>query len=326
MNGEDDHEGWALLGVGGAHMDRIGHVSGAFHAGASNPGRLVTSVGGGALNALRNAVLRGAGPAALLSARGGDHDGAILAETIEAAGIGDLSAVFLDRRTASYTAILSGDGEQIAGLADMAIYETALPRQLRRKALREAIANARAILVDANLPEAALRAVAERAAGPIFAIAISPAKAPRLTAIAPRIHTVFMNRREAKALTGHDDARQCLDGLAALGFSRAVITDGSRAVLVLEGEARSAVIPPPASKVADVTGAGDALAGATLAALLKDGRSGLSDAVRSGVAAAQLTLRVESPVAQALAGADFDTIRAATAVREIETLEEEEGA
>jgi sugar/nucleoside kinase (ribokinase family) len=208
----------------------------------------------------------------------------------------------------------------------MAIYETALPRQLRRKALREAISNARAILVDANLPEAALRAVAERAVGPIFAIAISPAKAPRLTAIASRIHTIFMNIREAKALTGHDDARQRLDGLAALGFSRAVITDGSRAVLVLDGEACQAVIPPSAAKVADVTGAGDALAGATLAALSKDNNTGLADAVRSGVAAAQLTLRVEGPIAQALTGAEFDAIRAATTIRELETLEKEANA
>jgi len=158
---------FALLGIGGAHVDRIGHVEGRYHPGASNPGHLTSSVGGGALNALRNARLRDVGPIGLISARGGDHDGAIVGDTIDKAGIADMSAVFLDRRTASYTAILETGGDQVAGLADMDIYETALPRQLRRKALRDAVTSANALLVDANLPVAALQTVCDLAAGPV---------------------------------------------------------------------------------------------------------------------------------------------------------------
>jgi len=311
-----------LLGIGGAHMDRIGHISGAYHAGASNPGRLMTTVGGGALNALRTARLAGTGPVALISARGGDHDGAIVADTIEAAGLEDLSAVFLDRRTASYTAILDASGEQIAGLADMEIYETALPRQLRRKALREAIAMAKAVMVDANLPVAGLEAAAGHATGPIFAIAISPAKVLRLSAIAGRIDTVFMNRREMKALTGQDRDAPGLDGLAALGFGRAVVTGGAGPVLVQDAGARHEAYPPALDTVADVTGAGDALAGATIHALLGNPDLALADAVRFGVAAAQMTLRTEGPVAETLSGAESEAIRAACTIREMQPNEE----
>ena len=311
-----------LLGIGGAHMDRIGHISGPYHAGASNPGRLVTTVGGGALNALRTARLAGTGPVALISARGGDHDGTIVADTIEAAGLEDLSAVFLDRRTASYTAILDASGEQIAGLADMEIYETALPRQLRRKALREAVASAKAILVDANLPVAGLEAAAGHATGPIFAFAISPAKVLRLTAIAGRIDTVFMNRREMKALTGQDHDAPGLDGLADLGFGRAVVTGGAGPVLVQDAGARHEVYPPPLDTVADVTGAGDALAGATIHALLRNPDLALADAVRFGVAAAQMTLRTEGPVAETLSGPEPEAIRAACTIREMQPNEE----
>ena len=53
------------------------------------------------------------------------------------------------------------------------------------------------------------------------------------------------------------------------------------------------ILPPPPSKVADVTGAGDALAGATVAALLRG--LPLRAALREGVAAA--TLAVESAAA-----------------------------
>lgn len=319
MRDTDNKSAWALLGVGGAHVDRIGHVSGPFHAGASNPGRLTASVGGGALNGLRNARLAGVDPVALVSARGGDHDEAIVADAIDGAGIFDLSAVFLDRRSASYTAILDETGEQVAGLADMDIYETALPRQLRRKALREAISNARAVLVDANLPVPALEAVAGLKTGALFAIAISPAKAPRLAGIAGTIDTVFLNRRELAVLSGHEADVRGLGALAALGFRSAVVTGGGEPVLVLDGNERHEVVPPPLSEIADVTGAGDALAGATIAALLDDPAISLAEAVRSGIAAAQLTLRAEGPVAASLSGPDFDAIRDVCLVRALQT-------
>jgi pseudouridine kinase len=305
---------FALLAIGGAHVDRIGHITGRYHPGASNPGHLVASVGGGAFNALRNAVLRGATPAAMLSARGGDDDAALVAGTIEQAGIADLSAVFLDRRTASYTAILDSSGEQIAGLADMEIYETALPRQLRRRTVREAISVAKAILVDANLPEAALGTICDLADGPVFAVAISPAKAVRLAAVADRIATVFMNRREMNAL-GDGTGASGPAGLAARGFRRAVVTGGAAPVLVLDGDALLAVEPPPAETVADVTGAGDSLAGATIARLIAEPGISLAEAARDGIAAAQLTIRATGPVADSLTEPDFDAIRKKTAIR-----------
>lgn len=314
---------FALLGIGGAHVDRIGHVAGQYHAGASNPGHLMSSVGGGALNALRNARLRGIGSVGLISARGGDHDGAIVGDTIEKAGITDMSAVFLDRRTASYTAILDTGGDQIAGLADMEIYETALPRQLRRKALREAVALSKALLVDANLPVAALQTICDLATAPVYAIAISPAKAERLLAVAGRIATVFMNRREMVALTSGTSAKG-LTGLAARGFRRAVVTGGSGPVLVLDGDYRFAVSQPEAVGITDVTGAGDALAGATIAALVQSPEITLAEAARDGIAAAQLTIRTAGPIADRLTGRAFEAIREKTDIDALPTGEEDE--
>lgn len=314
---------YVLLAIGGAHVDRIGHVAGRYHPGASNPGQLTASVGGGAFNALRNAVLRGAMPAGMLSARGGDDDGTLVAGTIEQAGIADISAVFLDRRTASYTAILDSGGEQIAGLADMDIYETALPRQFRRKPVRETISSARAVLVDANLPEAALQTICDLAQGPVFAVAISPVKAMRLAAVADRIAVAFMNRREMKAI-GAETGASGLTGLAARGFKRTVVTGGARPVLVLDGDKRFAVEQPPAETVADVTGAGDSLAGATIARLVAAPDTPLAEAVRDGVAAAQLTIRAPGPVANRLTGPAFDAIRDKTAIRPLTENEDQE--
>ena len=318
---DPDDRPFALLATGGAHVDRIGHVAGPYHPGASNPGRLTASVGGGAFNALRNAVLRGVRPAGMLSARGGDDDGALVGGMIERAGIADLSAVFLDRRTASYTAILDSTGEQIAGLADMDIYETALPRQLRRKALRETIGAANALLVDANLPETALQAVCDLASGPVFAVAISPAKAVRLIPVAGRIAVAFMNRREMNALSEGTGASG-LAGLAARGFRRAVLTGGAGPVLVLDDGKNFAVEQPVAEIVADVTGAGDSLAGATIARLIAEPEMPLAEAVRDGIAAAQLTIRAPGPVADSLTGPAFEAIRNETAARPLKDKED----
>ncbi|RWD59710.1 MAG: carbohydrate kinase, partial [Mesorhizobium sp.] len=120
-----------------------------------------------------------------------------VASAIDNAGITDLSVVFLDRTTPSYTALIDAEGELIVGLADMALYDLAFPKQMRRSKVREAIAAADAILCDANLPTAALeRLVALAGDRPVFAIAVSPAKVVRLAPLLSDLSLLFMNRRE----------------------------------------------------------------------------------------------------------------------------------
>lgn len=285
-----------IFAAGGAHIDRRGQVSGTYVPAASNPGTMREDVGGGVFNALRTAVRRGTA-AALLSVRGGDGAGETVARAIERAGIGDLSAVFLDRNTPSYTALLDRDGELIAGFADMGLYELAFPRQVRRAKVREAVATADALLVDANLPAAALEHLAALAAQkPVFAVAVSPAKVVRLKPLAGRLALLFMNRREAAALAGCAQDAPARDMVAALreaGLAAGVITSGSGPVIGFDAPGSFTLAPPLPRHVADVTGAGDALAGATTAALMRG--LGLRQALREGAAAAMLA--IESPEA-----------------------------
>lgn len=290
-----------LLAIGGAHLDRRGQLAGLHIPATSNPGRMHEEVGGGVFNAARTAARRGIA-VSLLSLRGGDAAGEQVASAVERAGFDDLSAIFLDRATPSYTAILDQDGELITGLADMGLYETAFAKQLRRRKCREAAAAADAILCDANLPEPALaQLVAISGTAPIHAIAVSPAKAGRLIAFFGRLTTLFMNSREARSLAGlGEDTSLAMvtDRLRRMGLTGGVITAGSHSVLVFADEDLWQITPPPVAQIADVTGAGDALAGATIAALMH-GES-LPEAVRHGVAAAGLA------VASASAAPEFD--------------------
>ena len=285
-----------LLAIGGAHIDRRGQVSGPYVAGASNPGVLSEEVGGGVFNALRNAVRRGV-RASLLSVRGGDTAGETVGRSILEAGIEDLSAVFLDRSTPSYTALLESSGELIAGLADMELYDFAFARQIARSKVAEAISESAAVLSDANLPEEALRKLSILAAGrPLFAIAISPAKVVRMAAASNGISCLFMNAREAASLSGLVDADsgEVASRLRELGLASGVITAGHRPLTGFDSSGQFSIEAPAAGRIADVTGAGDALAGVTIAAMMK----GLAfrDAVREGMAAAMLTVETKSAV------------------------------
>ena len=287
----------AILGIGGAHIDRRGQMVTEFVPGASIPGAMREDVGGGTFNALRNAVQRGVS-GRMLSVRGGDTAGETVARAIEAAGIGDLSVTFLDRRTPSYTALLDRHGDVVAALADMSLYDIAFAKQLRRASVREAVRQADAIFCDANLTADALVRLPKLAAGkPIFAIAISPAKATRLAPILSDLACLFLNAREAGALTGLGSEAPAIDmatALRELGVRRAVLSSGGNPVLAFDEAGLFSIAPPAPGRIADVTGAGDALAGATAAAVLRE--VAFRDAVREGLAAAMLTLECADAV------------------------------
>lgn len=284
-----------LFAVGGAHLDRRGQSSVPFVPGASNPGIMREEPGGGVFNALRLVVQRGVA-AEILSVRGGDRIGDLIGDAIHKAGIKDGSAVYMDRATPSYTAILDEHGDVVAGIADMELYDVALPRQLLRRKVRDAIAAADAVFCDANLPSEALQRVAGLAGmRPLFALAISPAKVERLRPIFSNLTCLFMNRREARALTGLGPDAPLHDlhlALRALELRGVVVSNGGHGTLAFSGDEALAIQPPAVDGIADVTGAGDALAGGTIAALMRGNT--FQAAVREGMAASMLTLQTHS--------------------------------
>jgi sugar/nucleoside kinase (ribokinase family) len=229
----------------------------------------------------------------LIAPRGGDALAEVVQKAAEAAGIDDRPITFLDRATPTYTAILDEAGDLVVALADMALYDVFSPRQFDRRAMREAIAAADMILTDANLAAATLSALlkrAEEADKPVAAIAISPAKVARFDPLLGRLSLLFMNTREAHVLVGTPaaDRRAWPDLLRKAGLRAGVVTDGTAALIGFDETGEWLIEPAPADHVVDVTGAGDALAGATLAALA--GGFPLPQALRHGAAAAALTV------------------------------------
>lgn len=276
-----------ILGIGAAHIDRRGRMSGPYQPAASNPGTMHEEAGGAVFNAVRTVVQRGVG-AGLVAAIGGDAAGRTVEASLAEYGVANHCGVFLDRATASYTAFLDDQGDLVAGLADMDIHETALPRLLRRKAVTDLAANAHGMLIDANMPEDGIKRAVDLADGkPVYAIAVSIAKVVRYRPVLPRLACLFMNRREAAALTRSGDGEKnslVVAGLREAGLESAMITDGASVLHAFDRECIWALDPPAIDQITDVTGAGDALAGAASAAMLQ-GRT-VPEAMREGTAAA----------------------------------------
>jgi len=294
-----------ILVMGGAHVDRRGRIAGETAPGASNPGGWFVEAGGGAFNAARNLARLGH-RVRLVSPRGGDAEGEIVAAAAEAAGVEDTPFIFLDRATPSYTAIIERDGNLVIALADMELYRLFSPRRLRQRAMREAVTAAGMILTDANLPAETLHAMsaAAKAAGvPIAGIAISPAKVVRFRDSLPALAFLFMNEAEARTLAGAapEDPADWPKALRAAGLSAGVVTRGGRGVIAFDGTGAALVVPPEIPALADVTGAGDSLASGFLGAIL--GGADIAEALRQGVAAAAITVRSPRAVAEEMSQA-----------------------
>ena len=130
----------------------------------------------------------------------------------------------------------------------------------------------RAVLLDANLSEEALRFLAENVRVPLFADAVSAAKAARLRPILGRLTAFKPNRMEAELLSGVriacvEDARRAARMLLKTGLGRVFITLGpDGAFAATEGE--EYYLPSLAPRMKNATGAGDAaMAGVVYAAL-----------------------------------------------------------
>jgi len=255
----------------------------------SNPVSRTRAPGGVALNVAR--TLAALGNTVGLSSRvGADREGAELLDYLTRLGITAVSIQTDNTHpTARYTAVLDRTGNLILGLADMGIYDDFKPAHWQHS--RQEIKHWDYWCVDTNLPTDTLHYLAsEKAAQMLFAVVTSPAKAHRLRELLPALDAVFVNRAEASILVNSNTAAsQTIEeqarALCDLGALRAIVTAGA------DGAAWACPdnfghIACPTINPQSVSGAGDVLAGTTMAALLS--RDTLEQALTYGTCAAAL--------------------------------------
>jgi len=319
-----DHKHLEIIGA--VHIDDIATPGESLVSRASNPVTWEQRLGGVASNAACAAARynskQRALSIALFAAVGDDPASHSLYQTLIQLGV---TPKFQNRKnsaTGRYCAVMTHDGELYIGLADVSLAESLsaqnVIKQLNESALTqppkstsEALntygnesMSSSALLLDANLSMQCLSDISRWAANhsvPCGAMSVSPAKARRLSPIAKHIDILFCNRREAVAIIPEiaDDAPlwRMADALMLHGFKQFVLTDGIEPLIVQSLSERTTLEVPQASATRSVNGAGDALAGSSMAAWM-NGYS-LMEAVRDiGLVEAQAVVEgaIESPL------------------------------
>ncbi|NYE35332.1 pseudouridine kinase [Nocardioides cavernae] len=256
---------WVVV-VGGTNMDVVARSSGPFVPATSNPGHTRISPGGVGRNIAANLGLLGA-PVRLVSVVGDDAFGEEALRVTAACGA-DVGAVRrAPGRTGTYTAVLDGDGELVSAVSDMAITD-----DLELDTLH--LDDAAIVVVDGNLAPAQVAKVRQAAAGTDVPVAFEPvsvAKAARLSDLVRDLLLVTPNADEVSALTGRPVAewRASVADLHDRGVEHVWLRQGAQGSWMCTRGADPVHLAAEPATVVDVTGAGDAMLAAWVAAWLR---------------------------------------------------------
>lgn len=187
--------------LGGANLDIFGFPAETLVPAVSNPGRVETASGGVGRNIAENLARLGA-PVSLVTAMGQDNHGDRIRQGCQSAGV-DLDHSILSSRypTSTYLALQDGHGDMAWAVSQMDIMAEMTVENLRRE--ETWLAQASVLVLDANLPEAALGWLADRYREiPIWVDPVSIEKAKKLTGALDCFYAIKPNRQEAAQLSG----------------------------------------------------------------------------------------------------------------------------
>ena len=284
-----------VLALGGANVDISASTDHALQPGDSTPGQVRFSAGGVARNVAANLARLGH-DSRLLSAVGDDAQGHGLLAATQQAGVDVRGCwVLAGATTASYVSVHGRGGDMALAVNDMQVLEHITPERLQPHT--QSLRQAAAVVVDCNLPEAALGWLfAQSSPAPIFVDAVSAFKCRRLLPWLAQVHTLKANRLEAQALSGLpvDSAAQvesAAQWLHRQGVQHVVLSLGEQG-LYFSGPSAAGWQSALPVTVLNTTGAGDAL----MAGLVHSHGSGqpLGKAVRFASGCAAMTLAVVS--------------------------------
>lgn len=255
-------------------------------------GSLVMAAGGKGANQAVTAARLGS-QVTFVVRLGRDMFGRQAEEGLRREGI-DTSYLVWDERTPSGVAliIVSQEGENSIAVAPGANAEMT-PADVERA--EDAIAAADVVLVQLEVPMAAVRRAVELAARHRVRVILNPAPAaPVPDDLLAQVSLLTPNQHEAALLAGvkvqgEAGAEQAARALIECGVRSLAITLGKRGALLVE-EGRSELIPAYRVDPVDTTGAGDAFNGA-LAHMWAQGKS-LREAVLYANAVAALATTV----------------------------------
>jgi pseudouridine kinase len=291
-----------VIVICGANLDVKGMPAGRFVQHTSNPGHVVTTVGGVARNIAANLAHLDV-RTALISAVGSDEAGRRILDVTRETGVDVAMVKRVEGASGSYLAVLDDRGELIAAISDMTCLEALTAADLEAQARR--LGAASLIAADCNLAVECLDWLFAFADENRIRLLIEPVSVPKAQKLkrlkrGGRAFAITPNADQFTALTGGmADDPGAIAALHAMGYANVVVHRGAAGAIVSDGVARSIVIPAQTvGPVADVTGAGDAAVAGLICGVLEG--CDLASSARLGQVAAAIKIASSAPVSPGL--------------------------
>ena len=258
-----------IVVLGDVMVDVVARLSGPVAVGSDSAARVSWGSGGSAANVAAWLVTAGVERPAVVARVGDDPQGAAAREQLATAGVDVRLAVDGERSTGTCIVLVAPSGER-SMLPDAGANDALRPDDLQDELLvaGDHLHVAGYALLRDGSREAARGAIARaRAAG--MSVSVDPSSAALLSAefldLAAGADLLLPNLDEAAALTGESEPAKAARVLAQ-GFPEVVVKLGAEGALWTDGKEEARVPAPPAPRLLDTTGAGDAFAAGLLAA------------------------------------------------------------
>ncbi|MGQ0485517.1 MAG: carbohydrate kinase family protein [Hyphomicrobiales bacterium] len=291
-----------VIVIGGANLDVKGKSAGDFVPRTSNPGRVVTTVGGVARNIAGNLAHLDV-TAALISAVGSDEAGRRILDVTRETGVDVTMVKRVAGASGNYLAVFDDRGELVAAISDMTCLEALTVADLEAQARR--LQSASLIAADCNLAVECLDWLFVFAGENRIRLLIEPVSVPKvqkLKQLKPglQVFAITPNADQFAALTGGTpDDPGAIATLHAMGYANIVVHRGAAGTIVSDGVTRPTTIPAQAmGAIADVTGAGDAAVAGLICGFLEG--CDLVQSARLGQAAAAIRIASAASVSPGL--------------------------
>lgn len=254
-----------IVVIGGSNTDICGAPAGKLVLNDSNPGTVTVRLGGVGRNIAHDLCLLGA-EVTFITAIGDDAFGETVLNSCKKLGMDtSMSVKVSGARSSTYLYVKDETGDMHIGISDMDVIESISPEHLA--GCMDRINGADAVVIDANLRADSISYIAENVRVPLFADAVSTAKAVKLIPVLNKLTALKPNKYEAERMTGEIDPERAARILAERGVGAAYVSMGEKGVVAASASGCERYVPELVETV-NATGAGDASMSAIVYATL----------------------------------------------------------
>lgn len=241
--------------IGGMNLDITGVCGGSVRMGDSNPGAIRLSPGGVGRN-IASALAQHGESVRFVTCLCSDPASRTLLDSCRDEGI-DLALSYRAKgATSCYMAVHDGCGDLSVAVNDMAVMEEFPAEHIR--GIKEEINRSDVCVIDANLNERVLAAIAETVTVPLVADPVSMHKCMNLLPLMGKLAAIKPNLDEAMELTGEKTAEHAAEKLLRTGVRSVFISMGAKG-LYFASESGSGLLAPATVYGVSTNGAGDCL-------------------------------------------------------------------